>query len=167
MKLLVLNQPNPAGEPRRVQAQRIVAKLEKVPDFKIPTAAITSPDAVVRAIREFIGDNASERYLAIFLNSKNKVVGFEEFHFGSTSEVYVSPAAIIKAALLVNARGMITAHQHPSGDPTPSDADRQLWRKLRDMSHELALEMAILDNLVLGETLWMSEMDPQPRRYPR
>jgi DNA repair protein RadC len=134
---------------KKIRAQKVVAKTvkEQAPAFDRGFIVSTSRD-LVRDLGEYL-DLTNEVYIAIFLNMRNKVVGYTEFTSGSISSVEVHPAGIFQAALLAGAAGMVTVHNHPSGDPSPSNDDRALWRRLRDAGDLMGIP--VIDNLVIGD----------------
>ena len=88
-----------------------------------------------------------ECFYALFLNRANKVLGYQLISIGGVSGTVVDPKIIFQTALKANASSVILAHNHPSGNGKPSEADIQLTRKLKEAG--LFLEIAILDHLIL------------------
>lgn len=134
---------------KKIRAQKVVAKTikEQTPAFDRGFVVSTSRD-LVQDLGDYL-DLTNEVYIAIFLNVRNKVVGYTEFTSGSISGVEVHPSGIFQAALLSGAAGMVTVHNHPSGDPSPSADDRALWRRLRDAGDLMGIP--VVDNLVIGD----------------
>lgn len=90
-----------------------------------------------------------EVFACLFLNNQNRILAFEELFHGSLSETAVYPREIIKRALAHNAAKIILSHNHPSGNPTPSHADKITTQHLKQA---LALvEIQILDHIIIGE----------------
>lgn len=90
-----------------------------------------------------------EIFAAIFLNSHNQVIGYEELFFGTIDNSVVHPREVVKKALSYNAAGIIFAHNHPSGVSMPSLADKQLTTQL---AKALSLvDIRVLDHIVIGE----------------
>ncbi len=153
-----------SNPPRVYRAQKVVAKLDKDPRPSLQIGAIvSSPADLVRyTLADYLGGRADELFLVLFLNVKNHVVGYHEFAGGSSS-VEVHPASIMRAAIGSGAEGFITVHNHPSGDPTPSDADRALWERLREVGKLMGVP--VLDNLVIGDDgQYFSEMEGKAGR---
>lgn len=99
-------------------------------------------------------DQAQEVFLCLYTNTKGRIIGVQEIGRGSLDSVIASPRLIVRSALLVDAASIIVAHNHPSGDPTPSTQDIDLTRKLRDAAN--LLEIELVDHLIIGETEWRS-----------
>ncbi len=81
-----------------------------------------------------------EVFAAIFLNSQNQVIAFEELFHGSINLTAIHPRVIIKKALFHNAAAVILAHNHPSGSSEPSDADIQTTIQLKNAFHIFTLK---------------------------
>lgn len=72
-----------------------------------------------------------ECFVAYYVDSKNEVIGYELIAIGGACEVHVTPSEVFRGALIAGARALIVAHNHPSGDATPSTADDDLTERLR------------------------------------
>lgn len=88
-----------------------------------------------------------EQFKVMLMNRANKVLGIFEVSTGGTSGTVADPKLIFAAAIKSGACGMILAHNHPSGNLQPSQADRELTRKLKDGG--TLLEIQVLDHVVL------------------
>jgi len=89
-----------------------------------------------------------EVFAAIFLNQKHSIISFSELFRGTINGSAVHPREVIKEALKENAAAIITAHNHPSGNTTPSEEDILLTEKLELLlSH---LDIRLLDHIVIG-----------------
>ena len=150
--------------PRTHQVQRVVAKVEQISP---KMGVVGSPADVATALYKYIGDRASEYFVVLFLDVRNNAIGYIEFASGEIAGVSIHPHEIFQAALSVNAAGFVTAHNHPTGDPTPSEEDRNLWRRLRAVGELHGIPL--VDNLVIGATRWYSEgaSDTGPYAKPR
>jgi DNA repair protein RadC len=103
-----------------------------------------------------------EKFLAIYLNSKNEVLSVDVLHEGTINQTVVYPRKAIERAFRHKASGVIFVHNHPSGDCTPSAMDRQLARTLD--SAAAAVDLSVVDHIVIGknrhfsarENGWMS-----------
>lgn len=113
------------------------------------------PDIVLndpRRVYEFMGPELQalghESVRLILLTTKLTVMRSEEIFRGSLSECTATPRDLIRKALIHNAHAFILLHNHPSGDPTPSDADRRLTRRLREASETMGI--LLQDHLIIG-----------------
>jgi DNA repair protein RadC len=84
----------------------------------------------------------------LVLNTRMKLIHDEVLHKGTANESVAHPRDIIGCALKHNAHAFILAHNHPSGDPSPSEADRQLTRRIRDAAELMKIIFA--DHIIIG-----------------
>lgn len=98
--------------------------------------------------------NAEEVFILITLNTKNIVTGYFEVHRGTINTSLVHPREVFKRALLNNARYIMVAHNHPSGDPNPSKEDIQITERLKEAGNLLGINL--LDHIIVGEDKYIS-----------
>lgn len=110
--------------------------------------ALSSPVAVRQWLIAKLSDLEYEIFGCLFLDTRHRVIGFEELFRGTIDGTSVYPREVVKAALAVNAATVIFTHNHPSGIPEPSAADRQLTRRLVDALS--LVEIPVLDHFVIG-----------------
>jgi DNA repair protein RadC len=90
---------------------------------------IKNPEAVVKAIRSSIKDKAKEHFKLILLNPRNKIIGISTISIGTLTASLVHPREVFKDAIVHSAASVVLAHNHPSGDPEPSEDDDSKIRK--------------------------------------
>ena len=90
-----------------------------------------------------------EEMLAVLLDAKHKIIGLHTVSIGSATFAIVHPRETFKAAIVGHAVALILAHNHPSGDPTPSQEDRALTKRLREVGELVGIP--VLDHLVIGD----------------
>lgn len=95
-----------------------------------------------------------EVFACLFLDTRNRVIAFEEVFRGTIDGASVHPREIVKRALQHNAAAVILAHNHPSGVCEPSQADLRLTRRLRDALQ--LVDVRVLDHLIVGDGAPMS-----------
>jgi len=111
---------------------------------------LSSPAAVVPVARRLIPDDAREHFVALFLDTQNRLVATHEVSSGTLSASLVAPREVFGPALrLLGVAALILVHNHPSGDPTPSREDLRLTRQLVDAGK--LLEIHVHDHLILGD----------------
>lgn len=116
----------------------------------------TSPD-VAALLRPIFEGLDREQFTVLLLDAKHKPVGVNVVAVGSLTACLVHPREVFKAAILANAASIILAHNHPSGDPTPSPEDDALTRRLKDAGETLGIR--VLDHIVLGDGAAFSYCD--------
>ena len=94
--------------------------------------ALTSPQEVFSHLQTLLADYEHEVFALLMLDSKHRVLVFHELFRGTLDGASVYPREVVKIALQYNAAAMILVHNHPSGDPEPSEADRVLTQKLKE-----------------------------------
>lgn len=114
-----------------------------------------------QAIYDYIGSEMQalgyESVRIILLNTKLAVMRSEEAFRGSLNECVSHPRDLLRKVLIHNAYAFVLIHNHPSGDPTPSDADRRITRRLREASE--ATGVTLQDHIIIGTP---SESRAQP-----
>ncbi|WP_242694742.1 JAB domain-containing protein [Pseudogracilibacillus auburnensis] len=96
----------------------------------------------------FIGRGDREVFFAMCLNTKNNVVAVHHRHVSSLNASLVHPREVFKSAILNNTASVIVAHQHPSGDITPSMEDINVTKRFAEAGKLLGIE--VLDHLVVN-----------------
>ena len=123
---------------------------EKTIDY-LDDITINSPeDAYTLFNRVFdLQNKTKEHFVMACLNTKSKVVGLHVIHIGAIDTSLVSPRDVFQSALLNNARGIIVAHNHPSGDPDPSREDIEVTKRLVEAGGILGVD--VLDHIIIGD----------------
>lgn len=110
--------------------------------------ALSSPQAVRDYLRLQLGSREYEVFMAVFLDTQNRVIAMEELFRGSLKETSVYPREVVKRALAHNAAALIFAHNHPSGVAEPSRADELITQALKQA---LALvDVRVLDHFIVA-----------------
>lgn len=117
---------------------------------------VRDPGATTDYIKAHLADRPHEVFGAIFLDTRHGILASEEIlaaediHFGSIDGAEVHPRVVAKRALELNAAAVIVYHNHPSGNPEPSAADRQVTARLK--SALALLDIRVLDHIIIGGT---------------
>jgi len=111
---------------------------------------LNNPESVAKVIRDRIGDYANEVFGVLLLDTKNKLTGWGIIGQGSIDACQASPRSVFTPALLSGARALVLFHNHPTGDPAPSQADRKLTYSLTEAGK--LLEVKILDHIIVGSS---------------
>jgi DNA repair protein RadC len=122
------------------------------PEFK--NYDIKDPEAVVKAIRTSIKDKAKEHFKLILLNPRNKIIGISTISIGTLNASLVHPREVFKDAIVHCAASVVLAHNHPSGDPEPSEDDLKITQKLVDSGKILGME--VIDHIIIGKNNFCS-----------
>lgn len=110
---------------------------------------LTDPVATREYLSARLRDHAFEVFACLFLDNRHRVIHFEELFRGTINGASVYPREVVRQTLEHNAAAVIFAHNHPSGVAEPSEADRQLTRRLQ-AALEL-IDVRVLDHIVIGD----------------
>jgi DNA repair protein RadC len=110
---------------------------------------INSPEDAAAVLREELRLLDRESFRALLLNTKNGLIKISDVSKGSLNASIVEPREVFKGAITASAASMILAHNHPSGDPTPSSEDISITKRLVKAGE--LLNIAVLDHIILGQ----------------
>lgn len=110
--------------------------------------ALTQPEPAAEFARRVLPQDR-EGFIGIYLDIRNHPIGWQLISVGTLSESLVHPREVFKPALLSNAAHIIVCHNHPSGDPSPSENDLTLTTRLCQAGKLLGIP--VLDHLVIGD----------------
>lgn len=116
----------------------------------------TSRDAA-DIVRPLLADLNHEVFCVLYLNQSNKVLRHELISSGGLTGTVADIRIILKHALLHQANGLILAHNHPSGNPDPSQADKELTRRIKEAA--MLMDIRLLDHLIVAQTTCFSMQD--------
>ena len=122
---------------------------ERSATYDVNSKSITGSEDIAEVLEKFFETADREQFIAVCLNSKNKVLCINIVSQGSLNSSVVHPREVFKAAILSNAAAIIVAHNHPSGNPTPSEEDKKLTNTL--FSAGKVLGIPVLDHLIIGD----------------
>jgi len=109
---------------------------------------LTSWDALLDYCHTTMAHRETEQFRVLYLDRKNVLIGDEEQAKGTVDHVPVYPREVVKRGLELNASALILVHNHPSGDPTPSDADIAMTLQVQDAAATLGITLH--DHLIIG-----------------
>lgn len=112
---------------------------------------VKNPDEVYNFAVQVMkmSEQAQEVFAIISLNSKGDVIGFSEITRGTLNSSLVHPREVFKVAFLQNAASIIAVHNHPSGDPSPSDDDLATTKRLKECGEILGVPL--IDHIIVGD----------------
>ncbi|MBI1892185.1 MAG: DNA repair protein RadC [Burkholderiales bacterium] len=140
---------NGLGPAKYAQLQAVLELARRALSEELQNgAALNSPQAVKQYLQLLLANRPYESFAVLFLDVKNRLIASEELFRGTLTHTSVYPREIVKAALAHNAAALIFAHNHPSGTPEPSAADRALTQALKQA---LALvDVRVLDHFIVA-----------------
>ncbi len=143
---------------RSVTKRLITCKGDAVPLVKLSLTKkvclrkngekLDSSESVERFMQQHFSCQAQEHFYGLYLSARNEVLAVQEVSVGGLTSTQVDPRVLFAGAIESGAAAIIIVHNHPSGNPEPSDADIQLTKVLVDGATLLGLQ--ILDHVILG-----------------
>lgn len=124
-------------------AQRMVRELHD----ELPL--LDTPDRIAALLRESNRETTVEHFQMVLLNTRRRLIRVERLSQGTQDTLLVHPRDVFRSAILANAASVVLVHNHPSGDPSPSDADIKVTRDLIRAGQLLKIE--VLDHIILGQ----------------
>ena len=115
---------------------------------------VRSPADVAQLLMAEMSHLAQEHFRVLHLDTRNRVLGSQTVYIGSLNASYIRVAEVFREAVKRNCAAMIVAHNHPSGDPTPSPEDVEVTRQL--VAAGKLLDIELLDHLVIGQQRFVS-----------
>lgn len=137
----------PAGAAALLAAAEVTRRTDKPSDAGIPVIHSVS-DVVAQSIE--IRDKKKEYLLAFFLNARHQLIAKEIISIGTLTASLAHPREVFAPAIGKAAAGIILVHNHPSGDPTPSDEDNRLTKRIAQAGQIMGIEL--LDHLIVAQS---------------
>lgn len=131
--------------------------IYKIPEVRVCLKESNAPyeeccictvDAATTFAKRLLNDLDREHLMLVTLDSKNKPINYHTVSIGGLNYAYADVKSVMKVALLSNAAGIMLFHNHPSGDPSPSQQDRDFTLKLDNACH--LMDIRFLDHIIIG-----------------
>ena len=124
----------------------------EVDDSNLPV--ISTPKDVVAQLTE-LRHNKKEHFIALYLNARNQLVHKETISMGTLNANIVHPREVFEPALKHSAAGIMVAHNHPSGDPKPSNADLEITKRLVEAGNVMGIE--VVDHIIIAKNSHLTD----------
>lgn len=143
------SQLNGLGPAKYAQLQAVMELARRALSEELKSGeTLSSPHVVKQYLQLLLASRPYESFAVLFLDVKNRLIAAEELFRGSLMHTSVYPREVVKAALAHNAAAILLAHNHPSGTPEPSTADRTLTQALKQA---LAMvDVRVLDHFIVA-----------------
>ena len=125
--------------------------------------AVRHAGDVVGMLRAFLGDDPRERFAVVYLDTRHRPIAVHDAHVGTCDSSPVHPREVFGPAVMLAAAAVVVAHNHPSGDPSPSPEDRAVTERLRQAGELLGI--ALLDHVVIGDERFYSFASETVERF--
>jgi len=139
------------------KASKLIAAFElskRVNSGRICEKVVKNPSDIANYYMEKLKDLKKEYFIAVFLDSKNKIIKDEVISIGTLNSSLVHPREVFKEAIKQSANSIILVHNHPSGNVEPSEEDYRVNKVLVETGNLVGIK--VLDHLIIGEGKWES-----------
>jgi DNA repair protein RadC len=147
------------GGVKALQMQAMIEIARRILSTGEAAPLMDSPERVFQWLRPMVDGEPVEKFWVLSLNRKNRLLRCEAVTSGTATASLVHPREVFREAIRHSASALICAHNHPSGDPSPSQADIRATRQLREAARIIQLDL--LDHVIVGQR----EHDPQGNGY--
>ena len=138
------------GQAKIAELLAILAICQRVLEHRVKQgSALTSPDSTRQYLQMHFRGQTSEQFACLFLDTRHRVIVLETLFYGTINSAAVYPREILKRALALNASAIILSHNHPSGEPEPSQADIRITQTIKQ-ALEL-IDIKCLDHMIVGQ----------------
>ncbi|HKS62157.1 MAG TPA: DNA repair protein RadC [Xanthobacteraceae bacterium] len=138
------------GEAAVIELKVVQAAAQRLARGEVKKrTALSSWTAVIDYVRAAQAFAEKEQFRILFLDKKNQVIADEVQQQGTVDHTPVYPREVVKRALELSATALILVHNHPSGDPTPSQADVEMTRQVAQVARTLGIQ--VLDHVIVGK----------------
>ena len=117
-------------------------------EMRAEAPLLDTPERIADLLREESRPQDVEQFRVVLLNTRRRLIGLEAISQGTLDTLLVHPREVFKRAIAANASAVVLVHNHPSGDPTPSEADIKVTRDLIRAGQLLKIE--VLDHVIVG-----------------
>lgn len=124
-------------------------KMVKESSILYKDRKIISASSVVSMMQDFVEDSDREKFIVIYLNTKNEPTAIHTVSIGSLNAAIVHPREVMKGAILSNSNAMILVHNHPSGNTEPSQEDRDITKRLQEVGKLMGIP--VIDHIIMGD----------------
>ena len=136
------------GKAKAVQLAAAFGLASRLAREAIADAPLNSPMQIFELLGAEMRQLGKESLRVVLLDSKLRLLGIEQVSLGSLNECLAHPREILRHAVLHNAFAFVLVHNHPSGDPSPSDADRRVTIRISEAAK--MLQVQFFDHVILG-----------------
>lgn len=119
-------------------------------ELRAESPVLDTPERIADLLREDCRPQEVEQFLVVLLNTRRRMIGLETISQGTLDTILVHPREVFKRAITANASAIVLVHNHPSGDPTPSEADIKVTRDLIRAGQLLKID--VLDHVIIGKS---------------
>lgn len=138
----------------RKRVDIVSIKMIRESSFLYENRRISSPKDAVELLRKLLDGADREQFITCCIDTKNQPTSINVVSVGTLNSSLVHPREVFKTAILGNSSSVIVAHNHPSGDPSPSKEDIDITERLKEAGKIIGIN--VLDHLIIGENRYVS-----------
>ena len=138
----------------RKRVDIVSIKLVKESSFLYENRRVNSPNDAIELFTRFLSESDREQFIVCCMDIKNQPTSINVVSIGTLNSSLVHPREVFKAAILANSASIIVAHNHPSGDPTPSKEDINITVRLKEAGKIIGVD--IIDHIIIGDDRYVS-----------
>jgi DNA repair protein RadC len=145
------------GEAKAIE---ILAAIELGRRINLPASGkviLANPYQSYVYLKELIQNESQEHLVCVYLNTQSEVIETKTISIGTVNQTIINPKDILKWALKHSATGIIVAHNHPSGNPTPSKEDIIVTRKIVEAAK--IMDIIVVDHIIVGKNRYYSFLE--------
>ncbi len=145
------------GEAKAIE---LLASIELGRRINLPNSSnlvLTNPFQSFAYLKEIIQNESQEHLICIYLNTQSEVITTRTISIGTINQTIINPKDVLKWALKHSASGIIIAHNHPSGNPAPSNQDFLVTKKIIDAAR--LMDIIIVDHIIVGKNRYYSFLE--------
>ncbi len=142
------------GHAKTLQLLASVELCKRAMQASVYRKQISGPKDLVDWFMVTYGFDTQENFVAVYLNTKGMIISHRVLFKGTLTQSCVHPRDIFREAYLENACSVMVVHNHPSGDPTPSQSDIQCTQQIQEVSKMMGV--VLLDHIIVGRKEWYS-----------
>ena len=116
-------------------------------ESNILNQTLDNPEKVYQ-IFKFLSKETKEHFLVVNLSNQHAIINYETVAIGTVNAVSLRPAEVLRSAIIINAPAIILVHNHPSGNPKPSNSDVQFTQLIKQAAKHFDIE--VLDHVIIG-----------------
>ena len=142
------------GLAKAAQLKAVAEISQRLPQRGAAEEILSSPASAAEVLMPRLRYLQQEKFCVVLLNTKNMVIAVEEVTIGGLNSSLVHPREVFKRAIRRSSAAIILAHNHPSGDPSPSREDIMVTRRLIEVGDLVGIQ--VLDHIIIGDGRFLS-----------
>lgn len=144
------------GPSKAMQILTMAELQKRISNIKHPIKKINCAEDVFHYFHARLKDKKEENFYILMLSTQNNIIGEKLISKGILDASIIHPREVFKPAIRNSSSKIILVHNHPSGDPTPSQADKEITSQLKDIGEGLGIK--VIDSVVIGRDEWSSDI---------